>query len=278
MSAIICHHMHGQRVLEESDVSISEKDAFLLGLQGPAVFAYGQLFQKSSSPAISAFCDAVQRMDAGILRDYFTVSCKKEDDITAAYSIGTLCYCCLEEGTTPFVSYGTAMVHQLNPEQDMKDCKNQIESALDIILLRYETGQLPTEFNLKKTVPVNETICACMVALYRQFAVEHLHCTIAEAELEELFWAGIKGIGKLNDKTMLKRQFLKRREKKRGKTGGFSSLFRNISEDEDYDYANVCENEWQWPLDTGAVQTTTYFDLYERAVTQMVRWIQEQYR
>lgn len=267
MAAILCHYFHGLRVLEESDTTVRERDAFLLGLLGPSVFLYGGMFEKSPTAAMTAFCRQIGVV-LDDLQNCFTAHSSDENTMIASYCLGGLCYCCLESEMAPFVSYGAAMLHQQNPARSVDDWKNQIESSLDIILLRYERGQLPTEFDLRKTVPFNHQLSDAVTAVYHQLAATQ-GWTITEDELAVLLQAGVKGIGKLNDRTLMKRQFLKRREKKQGKAGGFSSLFRNISEDEDYDYANVCEGEWQWPLETGTVRTETYFDLYERAVRQM---------
>ena len=52
MSAIICHYFHGVRSLgEKSSYSKEQQDAFLLGLQGPALFAYSLLFSKAQEDA-----------------------------------------------------------------------------------------------------------------------------------------------------------------------------------------------------------------------------------
>jgi hypothetical protein len=104
-------------------------------------------------------------------------------------------------------------------------------------------------------------IAALYCALYRKCTGEE----IAPSLVSRLYLSGGKCIAKLNDRTLLKRQFLKRREKKQGKVGGFSSLIRNISEDEDYDYANVCENEWE---DGATTRTEPFFALYETAISQ----------
>lgn len=92
---------------------------------------------------------------------------------------------------------------------------------------------------------------------------------ISAEEINRLMHSGVKKIGKLTDKTMMKRQFLKYREKRKKLPVGASSLYRNISEDEEYDYANVCQNEWQWPLETGRIRTETFFDLFEEAFRKL---------
>ena len=264
MSAIICHYFHGVRSLgEKSSYSKEQQDAFLLGLQGPALFAYSLLFSKAQEDARD-LCNGLSTLSLEVL--FRSAQQHKGEEGLSAYCLGLQCYCVLEEEVFPFIQYSEEMVHCLNPGQTATDSKNQVESALDIILLRYETAMLPTKFDLRKTVPLDATLCRVVASFYQQLATEALGQTVSVEELESLIADGCKSIGKLNDRTLMKRQFLKRKEKKQGKTGGLSSLFRNISEDEDYDYANICENEWQWPLETGEVRTEQYFDLYEMAV------------
>ena len=268
MSAILCHYLHGKRVLQSHMEQIADRDAFLLGTQGPAVFAYSLLFGKEHSREAQTFCHQICSTPIEILLTFCEENRNSEDTMFSSYCLGVLCYGLLEQGMAPFVSYGAEMIHRLEPSGTMEDYKNQIESALDIILLRYETGQLPTEVNLKTTVPVSDAICNASSQFYQLFAEKYCNCQTNEKMIASLLLDGIKGIGKLNDRSMLKRQFIKRREKRHKQSGGFSSLIRNISEDTDYDYANVCQNEWQWPLETGTIRTETFFDLFENAASK----------
>lgn len=266
MSAIICHYYHGKRVMEEANFKPAEQSAFTLGLQGSDLFRYSLLFGKDSSTEAAAFCEAMTDVELQKLSDFFAQHAEGGNSAMVSYAQGIACYCALEAEVRPFILYGAEMIPTLNSEQSKEDARNLVESSLDIIVLRYETGKLGTSFNLKQAVPMDDTLQGMLAALYAKFYTELTGKTIGEALVAELLAEGVRGIGKLNDRTMMKRQFLKRREKKKKQVGGWSSLFRNVSEDEDYDYANVCENEWQWPLETGEIRTSTYFDLYEAAV------------
>lgn len=268
MSAIICHYYHGKRAMEEAKFHPVESSAFTLGLQGPDLFTYSLLFEKDPSAEAEAFCDAMTDVDLQKLSAFFAQYAESGDAEILSYAQGIACYCALEAEVRPFILYGAEMIPTLNPEQSKEDARNLVESSLDTIVLRYETGKLGTSFNLKQAVPMNDSLQRKLSALYAKLYTELTGRTIGEALAAELLADGVKSIGKLNDRTMLKRQFLKRRERKKKQVGGWSSLFRNVSEDEDYDYANVCESEWQWPPETGEIRTSTYFDLYEAAVTR----------
>lgn len=268
MSAIICHYYHGKRAIEEANFHPADQSAFTLGLQGPDLFTYSLLFDKDPSTEAAAFCNAMTDVDLHGLSCFFAQCAESSDAAIVSYAQGIACYCALEAEVRPFILYGTEMIPTLNPEQSKEDARNLVESSLDTILLRYETGKLGTSFNLKHAVPMNDALQRKLAALYAKFYAELTGRNVNEALVNELLADGVKSLGKFNDKTMLKRQFLKRREKKKKQVGGWSSLFRNVSEDEDYDYANVCECEWQWPLETGEIRTSTYFDLYEAAITR----------
>lgn len=268
MSVILCHYLHGKRVLQSHMEQIPDRDAFLLGAQGPAVFDYGLLFLKE--PNIQAqFCrNLFSPASIERLLEFSEKSCKTDDKTFFSYGLGVFCYCLLEQEITPFVAYGSEMMHRLEPELPVAACKNRIESALDVILLRYETGQLPTEINFKTTVPITEESRNAAVIFYQHFLEQFSDDTVNKEVLKDLFSEGVKGIGKLNDKTLLKRQLLKRREKRHKQHDGISNMYRNISEDGNYDYANVCQNEWQWPIEDGMIRTETFFDLFEKAATR----------
>ena len=269
MSAIICYNLFAKRLIEKQLCPVEDQNAFFFGAQGPQVFSYGMLQSRAPSRQLNNFWQTVDQWDPKQLGEVFAAYLNDPDPETKSYALGIQCHCILEQEIHPFVQYSAHMLRELEQEGKTEDYKNLVESSLDTILLRYETGKLPTEFSMKKAVPASETMrkkaAECYAALYERQIGE----PVSTEEIQELLTAGIRRIGKLSDKILLKRQFLKYREKRKKQTIGPSSLYRNISEDEDYDYANVCQCEWQWPLETGEIRTDTFFDLFESAFLKL---------
>ena len=253
-------------MIDQKICAIDDKNAFLFGAQGPAVFDYGMLSEKNTTENSLLFhrwCRT--QMEVSGWGSAFAAMLNDPDPRIKSYALGMQCWCVLEKEIRPFISYGARMLQELEQGGEEEDYKNLVESSLDTILLRYETGMLPTEFSMKTAVPATEELCEKTAECYTQIFHQQTGKTILTEEIGDLLFSGVKKIGKLTDKTMMKRQFLKYREKRKKLPVGKSSLYRNISEDEDHDYANVCQNEWQWPIDSGEIHTETFFDLFEAA-------------
>lgn len=143
-----------------------------------------------------------------------------------------------------------------------------IESALDVIILRSERGELPAEFDLKKTLPKNLEVQTKIAELYA-FVLHDLYNT--DYTTKTLFHAtknARTGYGFLNDRTTYKKPMIEQLEKI-GKWGNIiSSNIRPMSEGSDHDYANIALNEWQWPMSGSQVRNESFFELFEKSVIE----------
>lgn len=178
-----------------------------------------------------------------------------------AYCCGFLCHVCLDSICHPFVESGAAMLQEQSPGQSEDFLHNQIESALDVILLRYERGALPTDFPLQQTIPKGEALWQEVAAFYRRAIAFFFQEDVPQERLVEVL-ADSRAVQKaLYDPTTLKQLLVARRERKTQRYR-LSCYFRSLSEG-DLDYANICENEWR---EGDVVHTESFLTLYERAV------------
>ena len=272
MPAAICHYLHGERVWKvlQKRKPLLSSDAFFLGVQGPDVFYFHRAlpWHKKKETSLRTWGDTFHQENPAKL--FQTLRQQYEQNrapILEAYLYGFLCHYSLDRTTHPLIQYGAATLHQLHPEKPELFLHHQIESVLDTILLRYERGALPTEFPLKQVVPMNEAVWEEVSRFYQRVIAALFQKEISQDALLEMLQDSRKVLGVLYDRTTLKQTFLARRERRKGKYQ-ISCYFRSISEEEDYDYANVCEQEWQWPLAAGQARRETFFDLYERSVQE----------
>ncbi|MCI9575947.1 MAG: zinc dependent phospholipase C family protein [Clostridiales bacterium] len=278
MPAAICHYLHGERVwkaLQEIKPTLSS-DAFFLGAQGPDLFYFHRAlpWHKKKETSLYIWGDAFHQANPAKL--FQTLRQQYEQNRTPvleAYLYGFLCHYSLDRTTHPLIQYGAATLYLLHPEKSELFLHHQIESALDTILLRYERGALPTEFPLKQAVPMNEAVWQEVSRFYQVVIAALFQKEISQDLLLEMLQDSRKVLGVLYDRTTLKKTFLARRERRKGKFR-ISCYFRSISEEENYDYANVCKQEWQWPLTTGHVRCETFFDLYEHSVEEAKKLIE----
>lgn len=280
MPALISHYLHAERAL---DVYLKhgggppvDRDAFLWGAQGPdflfsemplpwrkmyGLRKYGQRIHKENPlPVFNA------------LRDYSVQNA--DDEIVRSYLLGFLCHYSFDRTAHPFIYAQIASLKDWYPRcrEPLLHC--QIETSLDVVLLRYERGELPTEFNLKKAYPRNCVVQSRIAEIY-SFLLEKVYGrnvsvkSIMNAEKDCRFLTGLQ-----NDKTGLKKQLLRYFEKKRGRYL-LSCLFRGVAEDEDFDYANILASPWSWPAGDKEKRTDSFLKLFEDSVQESV-WFMRQ--
>lgn len=280
MAAAISHYLHAQKVLnllkKQHGMTELNDDAFLWGAQGPDFLYCYRIFSWQFGGHLRKYgIQLHSETPSKILysmRNYYESS--DHDQIVLSYIYGFLCHYSLDRIVHPFVKYGSEALFEQDPNHSRQIYHHIIETALDVIILRREKGELPTEFNIKTTLPKNRTVQVKIAQLYT-FVLHELYQT--EYEDKVLLRAtknARTAYGMLNDRTTLKKPLLEHLEKI-GKWGNIiSSNIRAISEGDDYDYANVALDEWQWPMDSAQVHNESFFDLFEQSVTESRTLIQ----
>jgi hypothetical protein len=278
MPAAIAHFLHAERVLEQLDrqnLTIqSSRDAFLWGAQGPDFLYCHRFLPWQRGESLKEYAEKLHHEKPSrifsALRDFCEHA--EHSESVLAYIDGFLCHYSLDRTCHPFVRFASHALLAENPGQDEEVLHNRIESALDTIMLRYERADLPTDFDLKRTVPENPEVQEQIAELYagllkRLFGLENAGGALLQSTRDCRLIYGL-----LNDRTGLKKLFAERMERK-GRQA-VSSHIRPLSEGADWDYANVQKNEWHWPAESGTPCSDSFFDLYERSVQESVRLIQ----
>ena len=131
-------------------------------------------------------------------------------------------------------------------------------------MLRYERSALPTEFNLKQTVPKNGEVQSAIADLYAFLLYGLFGTADAGIPLLQATNDCRMVFGLLNDRTTMKKAIAEHLEKRGKRT--VSCHFRGISEDGEYDYANILHADWHWPAHSTIHREESFFDLYEKSV------------
>lgn len=280
MAAAITHYLHAKKVFKQikkhENMQGLNEDAFLWGAQGPDFLYCYRIFSWQFGGHLRKYGIQLHHETPSKLlrsmRKYYKSS--NGNSILLSYIYGFLCHYSLDRVIHPFVSYGCESLFEQDQSHSRQVYHHMIESALDVIILRSEKGWLPTEFNLKKTMPKNMEVQTKIAELYTFLLHDLYQEDFTVKDLLRATKNARTAYGLLNDRTTYKKPMLEHLEKM-GKWGNIiSSNIRSISEGPDYDYANTAQDEWQWPMDSTDVKTDTFFDLFKYSIEESEMLIQ----
>ena len=278
MPAAITHFLQAERVMEElkkqNNNFLLHRDAFHWGAQGPDFLYCHRYLPWQHGKNLMEYAEKLHgekpSKTFAAMHDYYKTT--NQDGMVLSYLYGFICHYCLDRVGHPFINYGTKVLLEQQPQQNEEILHNQIESSLDVIMLRYEKAELPIEFNLKWTVPKNQVVQQKMADLYvfvlnQLFGLEDADALLLQAtdDCRKIF-------GLLNDRTTIKKPLIERFEARNGRHS-ISCHIRGMSEGDEYDYANTLLADWHWPMDNSARRNESFFDLYERSVAESLELI-----
>ena len=151
-----------------------------------------------------------------------------------------------------------AHLRKTRPWETQSTMHGEVEAALDAIVLRRETGMLPSEVHLKRMFPKNEGVQRRIAKLYAALLLDLYGEDVPEALVLQATRDAHLVFALLNDRTGLKRQVFQRLE--RGKPGKITSHLVPITEDDGVDYANIQRQPWGDPP-----SSQNFFDLMDQA-------------
>jgi len=278
LPAAITHFFQAQKVLEQlkmqSEFASLNQDAFLWGAQGPDFLYCHRYLPWQRGDSLKEYATQLHiekpSKTLGAMRDFYNE--QSHGELVLSYIYGFLCHYCLDRVGHPFVNYGTQVLLEQQPDQNEEILHNEIESALDVILLRYEKGALPVDFNLKWTIPKNAEVQSEIVDLYADVLRQLFGLSNGRAALLQSTEDCRLLFGLLNDRTTIKKSIIERFEKRNGKHS-ISCHIRGISEGDEYDYANILNADWQWPMNSERSRNESFLTLYEYSVTESLELI-----
>lgn len=149
-----------------------------------------------------------------------------------------------------------------------------IETSLDIILLRHKLRKLPCEFRLRTAIPDTDDVDGT-VGDINGFVVKEMY----DKELDKNVIKNIAGdvrrsFSLIDNGALVKKPLLEFAEKMVGKAGVFTPLMRGISENGDIDYGNLCRNCWKLSEEGTATSDNDIFGIFETAEKYAMRIIE----
>lgn len=260
MPSIITHHIHGEQVKKQ--LGSINAAAFAWGVQGPDFFYAQKPGQNGSS--LKKYGSAFHSSEPNRVISSMKKGCG-DYEMNRSYLLGFCCHYALDSAAHPYVLDFVNKLKAENPDESEISLHNEIESAIDTIMLRRECGKLPTEINLADYLPLNDEVQNTIAALYRFVIKDVFGDEVSKEAVLKAMEDAMKFHKSINDKSGLKKGLLK-------KLGNpMASNIRPMIEDASRDYANIEHAVWAYK--DGRECDMDFFEVFDKAVQKAVNII-----
>ena len=261
MPACLTHYCFAQRVREDREEKASlDLCAYTWGAQGPDFFFCHRFLPVWKGDSLREYGDRLHReipsKVLGALRDFLK---EHPDPVYRSYIEGFVCHYSLDCTAHPYINWLAGELAAQRSWETSSTMHGEVESALDAIVLRSETGKLPSEVPLGKMFPKNEGVQRKIAHLYHQVFLSLYGEDVPEAALLQATSDAHWVFTLVTDRTGLKKRAFELMEK--GKPSSIGSHLVPLTENETIDYANLQNQPWG---QEGSRQS--FFELYGEAV------------
>ena len=279
MPAMVTHYLFAQRVfsiLQKTGMPVTDRAAANIGAQGPDIFFFHRVLPWQTGASYVHEGQRLHKISPAKLFDAFRSVINRQTDtdkrdVMLSYVEGFFCHYALDRAVHPFVLYWQQRLREEQPRYGTTDSQYhfRIESALDTITLRRETGRLMRDFNLTTVLPkAGQTDLLAIGRLYQPIFASLLGSAGASAEHIALAPGDMRqALLFMTDKTMMRQRLLHPLERlvRKGHIG--TSLLRPLDTG-DWDYANEAHRLWTNPFDDSYKSSDSYFELYTLAAAE----------
>lgn len=275
MPALVSHWLLGKRVIshidEHPEIPRLDVPAFLWGCQGPDVLFYqcrvpwrfGQKLNEFGSrlhfdPAAQLFDTLVNMLDSHDCRNY---------DQVMSYALGMCCHFSYDAAAHPYVYWLEKHMSETDSRGSDFQYHAEIESMLDIIMLRSELGLTPLDIKLTDCLETNPRTSPAIAEIYTYLLSNLYDFEVLPKTARLLVSDSLELFRVLNDPHQTRRPLLSVGEKLLRLSGGSMSAFvRPVAESLRYDYANTTHREWFNPCACkSVVSRDDFFAVTDRA-------------
>lgn len=284
MPALVTHYLFAQRVfskLKKAGHPVEDVDTALIGAQGPDIFFFHRVLPWETGKSYARQGSRLHKLSPAKLFEAFRTGINREaaqKAVALSYVEGFFCHYALDRAVHPFVYYWQKVLAREDPSYG--SIPNQyhfrIESALDTIVLRRETGRLIRDFPLNSVLPKRGDHDLVIGRLYLPIFQRMLNTPDATVQHIALAPGDMRqGTTLLTDRTLLKQKALIRPLEKLVHKGAFASSLMRPEDTSDWDYANESHAQWVNPFDEAYVSTDSFFELYDLAACEAADMILE---
>ncbi|MBQ3068727.1 MAG: zinc dependent phospholipase C family protein [Clostridia bacterium] len=275
MPAMITHYLLGKRLLPLSGMpAIPNRDAFLLGTQGPDIFFFFRMYPwqpgEKGMPTGVGLHGVRSSLLVDTLRTLLNEAPAEDRPILKSYILGFLSHYAADRTIHPFVLYWQEDLMKQEPLYAKSEgpYHYRIESALDTLLLHHDSGEYVTAFSLKSLVPKPDAERDRILAwFYHELLLRVLDKEIPEKQLRKLTGDFRHSMGWMTDRNEWKGKAIRFYERTT-KSGAFLSSLLRTKEVERYDYIN--SEHRVWLKNDNEVSREDFYELCDDTVEVMV--------
>ena len=277
MPAILTHDFFGRDVLDAfgqhvEDSTLDERDAFLLGNQGPDPLFFlvihpglhawrklgGRMHKEHTTELILALSQAI-----GVLQDH-------ERAIGRAYAQGFLCHYALDSCVHPLVYSRTFAVCDAGIEglsrSHAREVHAEIEREIDEMVLTKKRNQTVREYPaLENTLDASPDVLAVIQKMYAFLALS----VYGEQIPDGLFASAVEcyriTLSALHSPHGIKRTLIMAAEERLREYSFFGAMAHKVHLVDESWFANSQHESWENPY-TGEVRNASFWDLYQDAL------------
>ena len=275
MPALITHYQFAQRVfsrLRQAGAPVADRDAGLIGAQGPDLFFFHRILPwEPGREGVRMHKLSPARIFEGF-RAVLNRTEEPERSLVQSYVEGFFCHYALDRTAHPYVRCWQEVLAEEQPAyaKSAHTYHFRIESALDTIILRRETGRLVQDFKLTAVLPpereaVNLAIGRLYAPLFAAWFgtadADPAHIGQAPADMRRV-------LRLMTDRSGLRRRWILRPVEAVSGRAHFASALLRPADTSDWDYANEAHRPWHNPDDPALASTDSFFDLYELAAAE----------
>ena len=262
MPACLTHTYFAKAVAQSlRETGLENTPEYIWGAQGPDFLFCHRYFPWMKGRSLKEYgsrlhSEVKPSVTFSAMREFLS---RHRDPGYRAYVTGFVCHYALDSTAHPYVNALAAELAAQRPWETVNTMHGEVEASLDAIILRRETGMLPSQVNVKQMFPKNESAQRRIAKLYQAVLLSACGEDVPEGELLRATNDAHFVFSLLNDRTGLKRQVFQRVEK--GRPSLVTSHIVPITEEDGVDFANIQHSPWGDPP-----SKQSFFDLFDQAI------------
>ena len=194
-------------------------------------------------------------------------------DAILGYAFGMCCHYAYDRTAHPYVLWLEREMKLSDERGENYHYHGEIESMLDIILLRHDKELLVNDISLSACMPADKASRGAIETVYTRL-LPQLYGTTPEAKSISQLVPDARAAAKwLNDRTLIKRPMIASLEKLFGAHGAASAYMRPMLEDMEHDYANVGHADWHNIYAPEETSDADFFELTDTAEADSLNMI-----
>lgn len=271
MPALVCHWLLGKRLENKARELAGEKKfnekSFYIGCQGPDIFFFSRR-GTFSGENLRQFGSKVHKDSPSMLfssvKKTLDQSGELHDDVLS-YALGMCVHYAYDTCAHPYICQLADHMRRNDGRGENYHYHAAIESALDTIMMRYETGGIISDLRLKSCVKADKNSERAAALVCRNLlkdmydAEEEKLCSLLVGDMRRMF-------GLLDDPLGIWKPIVEKLERFIGRGDApMSAYMRSMMEDSEYDYANINHEHWQNIMNEEECSQEDFFEITDRA-------------